>query len=68
MSDASAPSEAPSLPTSSPGAEQQPRKHGDLYPPTEPYNNGWLSVSDVHEIYYEESGNKDGSPVVYLWV
>ena len=44
------------------------RKPGDLYPPIEPYNSGWLAVSDLHEIYYEECGNKDGNPVVYLWV
>jgi proline iminopeptidase len=42
------------------------RRPGDLYPPIEPYNSGWLTVSDIHEIYYEECGNKDGNPVVYL--
>ena len=42
------------------------RKPGELYPPIEPYNSGWLTVSDIHEIYYEECGNKDGNPVVYL--
>ena len=42
------------------------RKPGDLYPPIEPYNTGWLSVSEIHEIYYEECGNKDGNPVIYL--
>ena len=39
---------------------------GELYPPIEPYNSGYLTVSDIHEIYYEECGNKDGNPVVYL--
>ena len=64
---AAAPSEASSLPT--PTTEVQPptdRKPGELYPPIEPYNTGWLTVSDIHEIYYEECGNKDGNPVVYL--
>lgn len=42
------------------------RHPGDLYPPIEPYNSGWLTVSDIHAIYYEECGNKDGSPIVYL--
>ena len=42
------------------------RNSGGLYPPIEPYNTGWLTVSDIHEIYYEECGNKDGNPVVYL--
>lgn len=37
-----------------------------LYPETEPFNSGHLEVSDVHEIYYEECGNPDGKPVVFL--
>ena len=44
------------------------KKAGELYPPIEPYNIGWLRVSDIHEIYYEESGNKDGKPVIFLLV
>jgi proline iminopeptidase len=36
------------------------------YPPIEPYNTGRLKVSDVHEIYFEESGNPKGKPVVFL--
>ena len=38
----------------------------ELYPPLEPYATGRLKVSDVHELYYEESGNPDGRPVVFL--
>jgi proline iminopeptidase len=37
-----------------------------LYPPIEPYNTGRLQVSPVHEIYFEESGNPSGKPVVFL--
>lgn len=37
-----------------------------LYPATEPYNIGKLKVSDLHEIYFEESGNPKGKPVVFL--
>ena len=37
-----------------------------LYPPIEPYNTGRLQVSPVHEIYFEESGNPAGKPVVFL--
>ncbi|MFK7831184.1 MAG: prolyl aminopeptidase [Congregibacter sp.] len=37
-----------------------------LYPPIEPYNSGWLNVGDGHEIYYEESGNPDGAPCVFV--
>jgi proline iminopeptidase len=37
-----------------------------LYPPIEPYRTSRLKVSDVHELYYEESGNPEGKPVVFL--
>jgi proline iminopeptidase len=37
-----------------------------LYPPIEPYATGRLKVSGVHELYYEESGNPQGKPVVFL--
>jgi proline iminopeptidase len=42
------------------------RKAGDFYPPINPYNTGFLKVSPIHEIYYEESGNPRGKPVVFL--
>lgn len=38
----------------------------DLYPEIEPYDSGMLQVSDLHEIYYEQCGNPDGKPVVFL--
>ena len=37
-----------------------------LYAPIEPFRTGHLRVSDVHEIYFEESGNPDGKPAVFL--
>ncbi len=37
-----------------------------LYPPIEPHNIGKLRVSPVHEIYFEESGNPAGKPVIFL--
>ena len=37
-----------------------------LYPPIEPYRQARLSVSDIHTIYFEESGRPDGKPVVFL--
>jgi proline iminopeptidase len=37
-----------------------------LYPSIEPYNIGRLQVSLVHEIYFEESGNPTGKPVIFL--
>ena len=37
-----------------------------LYPAFEAYRSGMLRVSNVHEIYWEESGNPAGKPVVFL--
>ena len=37
-----------------------------LYPAIEPYKSGYLKVSDVHEIYYEECGNPKGKPAVFV--
>lgn len=37
-----------------------------LFPPIEPYESGRLRVSDIHEIYYEQSGNPQGKPVFFL--
>ncbi|NES93595.1 MAG: prolyl aminopeptidase [Okeania sp. SIO2B9] len=38
----------------------------ELYPPIQPYQRGNLKVSDIHTIYYEECGNPQGKPVVFL--
>ncbi|RUL73991.1 prolyl aminopeptidase [Dyella choica] len=37
-----------------------------LYPEIEPYDAGQLRVSDLHTLYYEQSGNPNGKPVVFL--
>lgn len=37
-----------------------------LYEPIEPYDSGMLAVSPIHTIYYEQCGNPDGKPVVFL--
>lgn len=37
-----------------------------LYPALEPDRSGRLDVGDGHELYYEESGNPGGKPVVFL--
>lgn len=37
-----------------------------LYPPVEPLETGWLRVSDLHNIYYEVSGNPAGKPAVFV--
>jgi proline iminopeptidase len=36
------------------------------YPPIEPYRSGWLRVSPVHEIYWEECGNPRGKPALFV--
>lgn len=38
----------------------------DLYPPIEPYVTGTLRVDDIHSLYWEECGNRNGIPVVFL--
>jgi len=37
-----------------------------FYPPIEAYNQGMLEVSPIHTVYYEESGNPKGKPVVFV--
>ncbi|APC92399.1 MULTISPECIES: prolyl aminopeptidase [Francisella] len=37
-----------------------------LYPAVEPYNREFLKVSDIHTIYFEECGNPNGKPVVFI--
>ena len=37
-----------------------------LYPPIRPFHKAHLRVSALHELYYEESGNPKGKPVVFL--
>ena len=37
-----------------------------LYPAIEPFASGFLQVSPVHRLYYEQCGNPDGKPVVFL--
>jgi len=38
----------------------------ELYPSIEPYDVGTLSVSGLHTLYYEQVGNPEGRPVVFL--
>ena len=37
-----------------------------LFPPLEPYRTGYLQVSPLHEIYFEECGNPRGKPAVFV--
>jgi len=38
----------------------------DLYPPIDPYRTGTLPLDDRHTMYWEQSGNPDGVPVLFL--
>lgn len=38
----------------------------DRFPPVEPYASGMLEVGDGHTLYWEQVGNPDGLPAVYL--
>lgn len=38
----------------------------DLFSPIEPYNKQFLKVSEIHNIYFEECGNPNGHPVIFL--
>jgi proline iminopeptidase len=38
----------------------------ELYPAIEPYVSGRLWVDEIHSLYWEECGNPDGVPVVFL--
>ncbi len=37
-----------------------------LYPEIEPHRTGTLDVGDYHRLYWEESGNPDGTPALFL--
>jgi len=37
-----------------------------LYPPTSPYDNGFLDTGDGNRVYYEQLGNPDGKPALYV--
>jgi proline iminopeptidase len=37
-----------------------------LYPDIEPYQSGFLQVSPLHKVYFEQCGNPNGKPVVFL--
>ena len=39
---------------------------GDLYPKIEPYDHGMLPVGSGHSLYWEQSGNPKGQPVIFL--
>ena len=48
------------------GEEPAQSPPSPLYPPIEPYETGMLRVSERHEIYWEQSGNPAGIPLILL--
>lgn len=38
----------------------------EFYPDIEPFKTGMLKVSELHTLYYEEVGNPQGKPVVFV--
>ena len=38
----------------------------DLYPPLEPYTTGMLPLNSHHTMYWEQSGNPHGVPILFL--
>lgn len=43
-----------------------PRPMRELFAPLTPYSQGFLSVDEVHTIYWEQSGNPDGVPILVV--
>ena len=37
-----------------------------LYPSLEPYDHGFLEVGDGHTVYFEQCGNPDGKPAIFV--
>lgn len=37
-----------------------------LFAPIEPYQQDYLEVGDGHQVYFEQSGNPDGIPVIFV--
>ncbi len=37
-----------------------------MFAPIEPYRSGMLEVDDLHTLYWEECGNPEGQPVLFL--
>ena len=42
------------------------QENTDLYPALQPYRSGMLNVGNGHRLYWEQSGNPDGAPVIFL--
>ena len=40
--------------------------HKNLFPPIEPFSTGELRLESPHTLYWEQSGNPEGLPVLFL--
>ncbi|MBI1205716.1 MAG: prolyl aminopeptidase [Azospirillum sp.] len=38
----------------------------ELFPPIEPFKHGMLRVDDLHTLYWEQSGNPGGVPILFI--
>ena len=38
----------------------------ELYPAIEPYDSGMIELDDVHSMYWEQCGNPEGIPAIFL--
>ena len=38
----------------------------ERYPPIDPNRSGHLAVSEIHSLYWEECGNPNGNPILFL--
>ncbi len=47
-------------------ADQNQADGAALYPQLEPYRRDWLEVGGGHRVYFEESGNPEGFPVLFV--
>lgn len=48
--------------------KELPELNRNLYPHIEPYSTGILKVSDIHTIYWEQSGNPTGHVSSHLFI
>ena len=49
-----------------PAYEINRMESGDFYPGIEPFDHGTVPVGSGHSLYWEQSGNPHGQPVVFL--
>ncbi len=47
-------------------ATTEPDARQEFYPPTDPWQTGRLPLDGLHTMYFEQSGNPDGVPVLFL--